>query len=109
MRIEEMVHDAKGAQREEYQKVVHIPAHLQGHRGRYRHIKRRALVKGSCTVRSSYLPLARKPAEFSIVTYNGRRSAVVREEGNDYWEVVEAEPEWSYQHRQAALLRGGNT
>jgi hypothetical protein len=42
------------------------------------------------------------------MTYNGRRSAVVREEGNDSRETVEAEPEWSYQHRQAALLRGGN-
>jgi hypothetical protein len=108
MRIEEVVHDAKDAQREEHSQVVHIPAHLQGRRCSDNRITRTALVKGSCTVRSSYLPLAPKPAEFGIVIYNGRRSAVVREEGNDDWETVEAEPEWSYQHRQAALLRGRN-
>ena len=109
MRTEEMVHDAKDAQREEYQKVVHIPAHLQGRRGRYRRITRRALVEGSCAVRSSYLPLGKRPAEFGIVTSYGRRSAVVRERGEDHWEAVEAEPERSHQCLQAALLGGGNT
>ncbi len=76
MRIEEVVHDAKDAQREERAQVVQVPAHLQGRRCSDNRITRTALVKGSCTVRSSYLPLAPKPAEFGIMTYNGRRSAV---------------------------------
>src|SRR5260221_14072857 len=109
MKIEEVVHYAKDAQREERSQVVHVAASLQGRRGRYHRITRTALVKGPCTVRSSYLPLATKPAEFGIVTYNGRRSAVVRERGDDYWEAVEAEPERSHQCPQAALLGGGNT
>jgi hypothetical protein len=109
MRIEEMVHNAKDAQREERSQVVHIPAHLQGRRGSDHHITRRALVKGSCAVRSSYLPLGKRPAECGIVTSYGRRSAVVRERGEDHWEAVEAEPERPHQWLQAALLGGGNT
>ena len=109
MRIEEEVHDAKDAQREEYRQVVHIPAHLQGRSGRYRRIKRRALVKGSRTVRSSYPPLGKRPAEFGIVTSYGRPYAVVRERGEDHWEAMEAEPERSHQWLQAALLGGRNT
>ena len=108
MRIEEVVHYAKDAQREEYRQVVHIPVHLQGRRGSYHRITRTALIKGSCTVRSSHLPLAPKPAEFGMVIYNGRRYAVVRESGDDHWEAVEAEPEQAHQCPQAALLEGGN-
>lgn len=109
MRIEEVVHDAKDAQREEYRQVVHIPAHLQGRRGSDNCITRTALVKGSCTARSSYLPLGKRPAEFGIVTSYGRRYAVVRERGEDHWEAVEAEPERPHQWLQAALLGGGIT
>ena len=109
MRIEEVVHDAKDAQREEYRRMVRIPAHLQGRRGSDHRITRTALVKGSCTARSSYLPLGKRSAEFGIVTSYGRHSAVVRERGDDYWEAVEAEPERSHQCPQAALLGGGNT
>lgn len=108
MRIEEVAHDAKDAQREEYRQMVHIPAHLQGRRGSDYRITRMALVKGSCTVRSSYLPLGKRPAEFGIVTYNGGRSAVVHQRGEDHWEAVEAEPERPHQCLQAALLGGGN-
>ena len=109
MRIEERVHDAKDAQREEYRQMVHIPAHLQGRRGSDHRITRTALVKGSCTVRPSYLPLGKRPAEFGIVTSYGRRYAVVRESGEDHWEAVEAEPERPRQCLQANLLGGGNT
>ena len=109
MRIEEMVRDAKGAQREEYRQVVHIPAHLHGRRGSDNRIMRTALVKDSCTVRSSYLPLGKRSAEFGIVTSYGRRYAVVHESGEDHWEEVEAEPERPHQCLQAALLGGGNT
>jgi len=109
MRIEERMHDAKDAQREEYRQMVHIPAHLQGRRGSDNHITRTALVKGPCTVRLSYLPLDKRPAECGIVTSYGKRSAVVRERGEDHWEAVEAEPERSHQCLQAALLGGGNT
>jgi hypothetical protein len=106
MRIEEEVHDAKDAQREEYRQMVHIPAHLQGRRGSDHRITRTALVKGPCTVRLSYLPLDKRPAECGIVTSYGRRSAVVRERGEDHWE---AEPERPHQCLQAVLLGGGNT
>jgi hypothetical protein len=108
MRIKVMVHDAKDAQREERSQVVHVAASLQGRRGSDNRITRMALVKGSCTVRSSYLPPGKRPAELGIVTSYGRRYAVVRERGEDHWEAVEAEPEWSHQCLQAALLGGGN-
>ena len=109
MSIEEVVRYATDAQREKHSQVVHMPpAHLRGRSGRYHRITRTTLVKDSCTARSLYLPLAKRPAEFGIVTYNGRCSAVVREESNDSWEAVEAEPEWSHQRMQADLLRGGN-
>ena len=88
------------------EEVVHVAASLQGRRGSDKRITRTALVKGSCTVRSSYLPLGKRPAEFGIVTSYGRRSAVVRERGEDHWE---AEPDRSHQCLQAALLGGGNT
>ena len=106
MRIEEMVHYAKHLQREERSQVVHIPAHLQGRRGSDNHITRTALVKGSRTVRSLYLPLGKRPAECGIVTSYGKRYAVVRERGEDHWE---AEPERPHRCLQAALLGGGNT
>jgi hypothetical protein len=108
MRIEEMVHDAKDAQREERSQVVHVAASLQGRRGSDNRITRTALVKGFCTVRSSYLPLDKRPAECGIVTSYGRRSAVVPESGEDLG-AVEAEPERPHQCLQAALLGGGNT
>ena len=57
MRIEEVVHYANDAQREEHAQVVQVPAHLQGRRCSDNRITRTALVKGSRTVRSSYLPL----------------------------------------------------
>jgi hypothetical protein len=53
MRIEEVVHDAKDAQREERAQVVQVPAPLQGRRCSDNRITRTAPVKGSCTVRSS--------------------------------------------------------
>ena len=109
MRIEEMVHDAEDAQREENRRMVRIPAHLQGRRGSDNRITRTALVKGSCTVHSSYPPLGKRPAECGIVTSYRRRYAVVRERGEDHWEAVEAEPERPHQWLQAVLLGGGIT
>jgi hypothetical protein len=109
MRIEEVVYYARPMQREERSQVVYIPAYLQGRSSSYNRITRTSLVKGSWTVRSLYLPLSPKPAEFGIVTYNERRYAVVHMQGDDYWEVVEKEPERLYQRTQADLLGGGNT
>ena len=84
MRSEEVVHYATDAQREERSQVVHIPARLQERRGRYNHVIRTALVKGSCLVHSSYLPLATKPVAFGIVTSYERFAVVVCKSGDDH-------------------------
>jgi len=98
MELEHVQHYAQDAQREERGQVVHIPASLQGRKGSYNRITRTVAVKGTCTVRAPYWMRTYDrrapslPAEFGIVAYQGRRYAVVRAQGEDFWEAVELEP-----------------
>src|SRR5258708_14138075 len=98
MKIEDVRRYAHEAQREERGQVVHIPASLQRRNGSYNRVLRIVQVQGACRVVSPYWKSTYEqrtysiPAEFGIVTYQWKRTAVVKRQDDTYWEAVEAEP-----------------